>query len=155
MSTPRATSHPETSTRRERALLKFRLLNAGVRLSSRADEEVKRRKPPIRTRSGVSGGLDLVLPGHVHVNAATTESYAASSPLDGSEMADAPGFSAEDYVAIHEEVKQVCRPYGIVPGPTCIPCQNNTLAMPGGQPYRYYGQPWPQIGELEASRRRR
>lgn len=67
-------------------------------------------------------------------------------PLDGSDMANAQGLSAEDYVDIHEEVMRVCRPHGIVPGPTCIPCQNNTLAMPGEAPYRYYGKPWPKTG---------
>lgn len=41
---------------------------------------------------------------------------------------------AEDAQAIADE-------YGLPLGPTCIPCQGNTLNVPGHPLYRYYGEP--------------
>lgn len=31
---------------------------------------------------------------------------------------------------IFQKVKEICIPYGLTPGPTCVHCQNNTLSMP-------------------------
>jgi hypothetical protein len=61
-------------------------------------------------------------------------------PLDGSVLADAAGFPPTLLVQIYDEVVARCRRFGITPGPTCIPCQNNTLALPVSA--TYYGKPW-------------
>lgn len=58
--------------------------------------------------------------------------------LDGSDVADATGFPPALYMELFEEAMAICQPRGLVLGPTCIPCQNNVLAMPLGEPYRYY-----------------
>lgn len=61
--------------------LKFELLEKGLRLSHRAQECLRDKKGPIRTRSGASGGLDIVLPKNVHVNVPVVEAFASSSQL--------------------------------------------------------------------------
>jgi|SRR5579863_2016027 len=62
-------------------LLKFELLASGIRISPQAERFLKGAKRPIRTRSGSSGGLDIVLPQNVHVNAPVNEQFASNSPL--------------------------------------------------------------------------
>lgn len=62
------------------AHLKVDLLIRGIRMTPAGTEAVAACKPGLRTRSGVSGGIDLVLPGDVHVNCTYTEAYARSSP---------------------------------------------------------------------------
>jgi radical SAM protein (TIGR04043 family) len=66
---------------RRLGLLKFEILAKGIRLTERGRDGVSLRKPPIRTRSGVSGGVDIVLPGEIHVNCPVTESYSQKSDL--------------------------------------------------------------------------
>lgn len=63
------------------ALAKLEMLATGLRLTPSAIEFSKTLKNPIRTRSGVSGGLDLILPFDIHVNAPVGESYAKESHL--------------------------------------------------------------------------
>lgn len=58
--------------------LKFGLVTKGIRISPDADATLA--KPEIRVRSGVSGGIDLVLPGEIHVNCTTTESFSENTP---------------------------------------------------------------------------
>jgi radical SAM superfamily enzyme YgiQ (UPF0313 family) len=60
-------------------------------------------------------------------------------PLEGAELAGATGFSPSQLVDIYYEVAARCRRHGLAPGPTCIPCQNNTLASPQDLGMRYYG----------------
>jgi len=60
-------------------------------------------------------------------------------PLDGTELEDARGFDHRTYFDIYVEVHTRAMHYGIPTGPTCIPCQNNTLAVPlPGDTYRFY-----------------
>jgi hypothetical protein len=69
------------------SLLKFEILATGLRVTSSAKDfligrdETKKAKLPIRTRSGVSGGLDLYLGQDVFVNAPTEESFASDSEV--------------------------------------------------------------------------
>ena len=62
-------------------VLKFELLASGLRVSDEAARYLEGAKRPTRTRSGASGGLDIVLPGNVHVNAPVDEEFASQSPL--------------------------------------------------------------------------
>jgi hypothetical protein len=62
-------------------LLKFELLAAGLQVSSVAQQYVSTAKYPLRTRSGSSGGLDIILPFDIYVNAPTEEKFASRSPL--------------------------------------------------------------------------
>lgn len=61
--------------------LKFELLASGLCISSPALRWLSDAKGPLRTRSGSSGGLDIVLPFDIHVNAPTMESFAKHSAL--------------------------------------------------------------------------
>lgn len=62
--------------------LKFRVLTEGCRIDESAHERITRKyKEPIRTRSGSSGGLDLVLPNDIHVNCPVNESFAGHSSV--------------------------------------------------------------------------
>lgn len=72
-------------------------------------------------------------------------------PLEGSRLETAAGFSPSLLADIYYDVAARCRPYGIAPGPTCIPCQNNTLASPEDVGMRYYGKPWPGVRLLDAA----
>jgi hypothetical protein len=62
-------------------LLKFEMLASGLRVSDAAWQQIARSKSPVRTRSGASGGLDVILPNDIHVNAPVTEPFALESPL--------------------------------------------------------------------------
>lgn len=35
-------------------------------------------------------------------------------------------------LSIYQQAVAICARYGLAPGPTCVPCQNNTLSMPQG-----------------------
>jgi hypothetical protein len=70
------------------AQLKIELLATGLRLDPSAESRLSlgsttrsRAKGPLRTRSGVSGGLDLQLPGEIFVNAPILEPFTADSEL--------------------------------------------------------------------------
>jgi len=62
-------------------LLKFELLASGLRVSDQAKEYVLAAKGPVRSRSGASGGLDLILPHDIHVNCPVNERFASESDL--------------------------------------------------------------------------
>ena len=62
-------------------LVKFEILASGLRVSDQVRQFVARAKGPIRTRSGASGGLDMILPHDVHVNSPINERFAAQSEL--------------------------------------------------------------------------
>lgn len=48
----------------------------------------------------------------------------------------------EQLLSIYRSAVSVCQKYGLAPGPSCVPCQNNTLSMPeqGTKrvPYEYF-----------------
>ena len=62
-------------------LIKFEILASGLKVSDQARQFVACAKGPIRTRSGVSGGLDIVLPHHVYINCPVNERVASQSQL--------------------------------------------------------------------------
>jgi len=66
---------------RRLAALKFELLASGLKLTSAASAALAGAKTPIRTRSGISGGLDIILPHEIHVNVPVQEGFAAKSSL--------------------------------------------------------------------------
>lgn len=72
--------HPATF-RNELANLKFALLAYGARVSKEANDAVAKSKMPLRTRSGVSGGLDIKLAESVDVNVPVNEAFVSNSPL--------------------------------------------------------------------------
>jgi hypothetical protein len=47
--------------------------------------------------------------------------------------------SGEELHALAAEAQVIADDYGLPLGPTCIPCQGNTLNVPGHPLYRYYG----------------
>ncbi|MBK9749684.1 MAG: radical SAM protein [Chloroflexi bacterium] len=61
--------------------LKFRLLSEGMRIHESAVTALENAKNPIRTRSGVSGGLDIKLGNDVYVNVPVREVFAKSSHI--------------------------------------------------------------------------
>lgn len=72
---------PSLETIRRLAMIKFELLARGIRISDEADERFWNVKNPMRTRSGASGGLDVLLPHDVYVNAPTKEKFVRESPM--------------------------------------------------------------------------
>lgn len=61
--------------------LKFDLLVSGLKISSQVNDYLIEKKRPIRTRSGSSGGLDLLLPMGIYVNSPVDEKFAKKSHL--------------------------------------------------------------------------
>ena len=51
-------------------------------------------------------------------------------PIPGTEGADVAPPSNEELYHIYINASKICKKYGLSLGPTCIPCQNNTLSMP-------------------------
>jgi len=62
------------------ASTKFGLLAHGAVLTTTADAAMHDVKKPIRTRSGVSGGLDITIDDCIHVNVPIVESFVRESP---------------------------------------------------------------------------
>ncbi len=58
--------------------LKLLLSTKGMRIADDLSGEIRKT---VRTRRGIAGGVDLILPGDVWVNVPTEEDFAASSPL--------------------------------------------------------------------------
>ena len=74
--------NPTISTRHDAMSVlkaKFSLLAEGLTISERAWCGLIGTKGPLRTRSGISGGLDLAFPYDIHVNAPVRELFAQSS----------------------------------------------------------------------------
>jgi hypothetical protein len=98
---------------------------------------------PINTRSILVVGLED--PEHTIAGAEKLASMGVMPilspfrPLDGTDLADARGFDHQLYFDIYTEVHTRAMGYGIPTGPTCIPCQNNVLALPlSSDMYRFY-----------------
>jgi hypothetical protein len=108
----------------------------------RALEHAVRLFGPVRTRTIAITGLEA--PAETIRGAAFVASLGVMSilspfrPLDGSDLTGRARLSAAEHLALHDSVATACAPLGIVPGPTCIACQNNTLAFPSGDPYQFY-----------------
>jgi hypothetical protein len=66
----------------ELTYLKFDLLLQGIRLTEKAIQNLDGFKNPIRTRSGASGGLDIVLPHDVFVNVPVSEHFVSASEYE-------------------------------------------------------------------------
>ena len=108
----------------------------------RALEHAVRLFGPVRTRTIAITGLEA--PEETIRGAAFVASLGVMPilspfrPLDGSDLTGRARMSAAEHLALHDSVATACAPLGIVPGPTCIACQNNTLAFPSGDPYQFY-----------------
>lgn len=141
----------------EAALRKYapgKFARIGLTHSYRALESAVRIFGPSNARSIVIVGLEpaeATIEGAVRLAAmGVMPILSPFRPLDGSDLAGESGFEPEELVRVHDEVARRSEPYGIVPGPTCIPCQNNTLAKPSGPQYRYYGgAPWSGLRSSE------
>lgn len=106
-------------------------------------EYAVKRFGPIKTRSLLVVGLE-----EPEFTIAGAEKLASMGvmpilspfrPLNGTELENARGFNYHTYFEIYWEVHKRAMRYGIPTGPTCIPCQNNTLALPlPGNAYHYY-----------------
>jgi hypothetical protein len=59
-------------------------------------------------------------------------------PLDGTMLEDVKGFNGKENYDLYEHIRTNISKYKIPLGPTCICCQNNTLAMPFGENYKFY-----------------
>lgn len=59
-------------------------------------------------------------------------------PLVGTEMELHPRMGAEQLWQIAVDASDAAGQHGMPLGPTCIPCQSNTLNVPGHPSYRYY-----------------
>lgn len=46
--------------------------------------------------------------------------------------------SGEHMYDLWQAAMDIADKYGMVVGPTCIPCQNNVIALPSGSPFQYY-----------------
>ena len=51
-------------------------------------------------------------------------------PLPGTLLADMQAPPMKYLVKIYDEVLKLCKGRGFYPGPDCVNCQNNTLALP-------------------------
>ena len=62
--------------------LKLELLCLGARIVDGGEVEGRGGRPVLRTRAGLGSGLELVLPGALHVNVPVVEPFAARSPYE-------------------------------------------------------------------------
>lgn len=62
-------------------------------------------------------------------------------PLKGSMLADTKTMPVDSYVDLFFTIRDICKEYNIIPGPTCKACQNNTLALPIGPLCRPFSSP--------------
>jgi hypothetical protein len=97
---------------------------------------------PIRTRSILIAGLepaeDTLLGVQGLARMGVMPILSPFRPLSGTALADRTGFSTKDYVQLYEEAHRLANEQGLPLGPTCVCCQNNTLALPFGPQYRWY-----------------
>lgn len=50
--------------------------------------------------------------------------------LEGSDLARQSGWDAERFIDLYESGREIANAASLPLGPTCVPCQNNTLAVP-------------------------
>lgn len=74
-------NHLSTEEEKKLAMIKFALLAKGAQLSKSAHQALIDAKKPVRARSGVSGGLDVVMPHNVYVNVPVGETFARNSDI--------------------------------------------------------------------------
>lgn len=60
------------------------------------------------------------------------------TPLEAHRRVEGTRTGSELY-GLAEDAQEIADEYGLPLGPTCIPCQGNTLNVPGHPMYRYYG----------------
>lgn len=97
---------------------------------------------PVNTRSILIAGLEPIeetLAGvDVLASMGVMPILSPFRPLVGTELEDHPRLSAPDLARLATEATEVAGRYGMPLGPTCIPCQANTVTLPGHPLYRYY-----------------
>jgi hypothetical protein len=108
----------------------------------RALEYAFTRFGPVRTRSILIAGLeraaDTMLGVTTLANMGVMPILSPFRPLAGTALENTKGFESQAYIDLYEEAKSICDRAGVPVGPTCIYCQNNTLALPFGAQYRRY-----------------
>jgi hypothetical protein len=77
---PPSTAPLPLDPRRNPGFLKLDLLCRGARLVEPERVERAGGRPVMRTRAGLGSGLEVVLPGRLHVNVPVVEPFAARSP---------------------------------------------------------------------------
>ncbi len=97
---------------------------------------------PIKTRSILIAGLEspeYTIEGSVYLaSMGVMPILSPFRPLNGTYLADHNGFDGNGYFEIFSEIESQIKGFEIPLGPTCICCQNNTLAMPYGNQYKRY-----------------
>lgn len=103
----------------------------------------------IRTRSILIAGLE---PAKETLAAVTVLSamgvmpiLSPFRPLAGTALQSTRGFTVPEYLELYEQCQRATGTAGLPLGPTCICCQNNTLALPFGPMYRRYGTDTPPV----------
>ena len=98
---------------------------------------------PVRTRSILIAGLESPENTLHAVMELTQRSVmpilSPFRPLAGTQLANTKGFSTAEYITLYNEAKGITDKAQLPLGPTCICCQNNTLALPFGDFYCRYG----------------
>lgn len=105
-------------------------------------EYIFSRIGPIRTRSILIAGIE---PAAQTIQAVSILSsmgimpiISPFRPLVGSELENHDTFDVDQYWALFESSVAICEENRVPLGPTCVYCQNNTLALPFGNAFRRY-----------------
>lgn len=97
---------------------------------------------PVNTRSILIAGvedLNCTFEGAMHLaQMGVMPIISPFRPLNGTVLENRRGATGSDYLDLWERLDAEAQALGIPVGPTCIACQNNTLAMPFGERYHYY-----------------
>lgn len=98
---------------------------------------------PVNTRSIIIAGLEAAA--HTVAGVETLAGIGVMPiispfrPLVGTELELTRRFTLDQYIDLYEECRSITNRVDLPLGPTCICCQNNTLALPFGHVYRWYG----------------
>ena len=102
---------------------------------------------PIRTRSILVAGLEPVAETIQGVktlcNMGIMPILSPFRPLAGTLLEHESVLSVQSCIDLYNEAKKLTESSGLTLGPTCICCQNNTLSLPFGTHYRWYGDAIP------------
>lgn len=97
---------------------------------------------PVRTRTIFVAGLEPLGQTIAGVDAVSSLGVmpilSPFRPLAGTLLADTSGPPADEYADLFWQSRSITERHGVPLGPTCVFCQNNTLALPFGPEYRRY-----------------
>ncbi len=90
---------------------------------------------PIRARSILVAGLEPLAETAVAVKELTERGVmpiiSPFRPLNGTMLAHRRGSAGHEYQDLFVEAEEIARQFDLPVGPTCAPCMNNVLALPG------------------------